>query len=228
MVIDPNITDEEGFTADLGVRGRLSNIISYDLSVYGLKYDNRIGEIFQSTSTDYFRLKTNVGDAFIYGVETFADWNIKNTFFEEAKDYRLNLFINAAFTNSEYLRSDQNNIEGNKVEFIPDVNFKTGLNFGYGNLLAGLQYSYLSKQFTDATNAPQNLNDNQRGIEGAVPAYGILDFSTSYSLGRFKLEAGINNLLNNSYFTRRATGYPGPGIIPAQPVTWYTTLEIKL
>ncbi len=228
MVIDPNITDEEGFTADLGVRGRLSNIISYDLSVYGLKYDNRIGEIFQSTSTDYFRLKTNVGDAFIYGVETFADWNIKNTLFKQAEDYRLNLFINAAFTNSEYLRSDQNNIEGNKVEFIPDVNFKTGLNFGYRNLLAGLQYSYLSKQFTDATNAPQNLNDSQRGIEGAVPAYGILDFSTSYSLGRFKLEAGINNLLNNSYFTRRATGYPGPGIIPAQPVTWYTTLEIKL
>lgn len=228
MVIDPDITDEEGFTADLGVRGRLSNTVSYDLSVYGLKYDNRIGEIFQSTSTDYFRLKTNVGDAFIYGVETFADWNIKNNFFEEAEDYRLNLFVNAAFTNSEYLRSDQSNIEGNKVEFIPDVNFKTGLDFGYKNLLAGLQYSYLSKQFTDATNAPQNLNDNQRGIEGTVPAYGILDFSASYSLGKYRLEAGVNNLLNNSYFTRRATGYPGPGIIPAQPVTWYTTLEIKL
>ncbi len=228
MVIDPDITDEEGFTADLGVRGRLSNTVSYDLSVYGLKYDNRIGEIFQSTSTDYFRLKTNVGDAFIYGVETFADWNIKNTFFEQSGDYRLNLFVNAAFTNSEYLRSDQNNIEGKKVEFIPDANFKTGLNFGYKNLLTGLQYSYLSKQFTDATNAPQNLNDNQRGIEGAVPAYGILDFSASYSLGKFRLEAGVNNLLNNSYFTRRATGYPGPGIIPAQPVTWYTTLEIKL
>jgi Fe(3+) dicitrate transport protein len=105
---------------------------------------------------------------------------------------------------------------------------KTGLNFGYKNFLAGLQYTYLSSQFTDATNAPQVKSENNRGIEGAVPAYGIMDLSASYSLGKFKLETGINNLLDNSYFTRRATGYPGPGIIPAQPITWYATLQIKL
>ncbi|MGO3156070.1 MAG: hypothetical protein ACTIJT_11020, partial [Mesonia sp.] len=67
-----------------------------------------------------------------------------------------------------------------------------------------------------------------RGIEGEIPAYGILDLSFSYTYKRFKLEAGINNLLDNSYFTRRATGYPGPGIIPAQPVSWYTSLQIKI
>ena len=113
------------------------------------------------------------------------------------------------------------------MEFIPYVNLKTGLNFGYSNFLAGFQYTYLSKQYTDATNAPQDINDNQRGIEGSIPAYGILDFSASYSFGKFKLESGVNNLLDNSYFTRRATGYPGPGIIPAQPISWYSSLQFK-
>jgi Fe(3+) dicitrate transport protein len=237
--VDPNITDEEGFTSDLGLRGRISNKLSYDLSFFGLKYNQRIGEILKPEertnsmgetveTAKIVRFRGNVGDAFIYGLEAFADWNLKNTFFEEKSDYRLNLFINSAFTRSEYIESQQTNVEGKMVEFIPEVNLKTGINFGYRNLLGSLQYTYLSRQFTDATNAPQIKNDSQRGIEGAIPAYGIMDLSFSYTFKRFKLETGVNNLLNNSYFARRATGYPGPGIIPAQPVTWYTTLQIKI
>lgn len=237
--VDPNIKDEAGFTSDLGIRGRFKDVLSYDASIFALKYNDRIGEVLKLEERENaqgemvetnrtIRFRGNIGDAFIYGLETFADWDLKNTFFDYAENYRLNIFVNAAFTNSEYTRSQENNVEGNQVEFIPDINLKTGLNFGYRNFLAGLQYTYLSTQFTDATNAPQDINDNQRGIEGSIPAYGIVDLSASYSLGRFKLEAGLNNLLNNYYFTRRATGYPGPGIIPAQPLTWYTTLQIKL
>ena len=237
--VDPNISDEEGFTSDLGIRGRIRNFFSYDASVFALKYNDRIGEVLKpeerlnaqgemEETGRLVRFRGNIGDAFIYGLETFADWNIKNSFFESSENYKLNAFVNAAFTRSEYIESEQVNVEGNEVEFIPEVNIKTGLNFGYKNFLAGLQYTYLSSQYTDATNAPQDRLENNRGIEGEVPAYGIMDLSASYSLGKFKLEAGINNLLDNSYFTRRATGYPGPGIIPAQPITWYTTLQIKL
>jgi Fe(3+) dicitrate transport protein len=42
---------------------------------------------------------------------------------------------------------------------------------------------------------------------------------------KWKLEAGVTNFTNNSYFTRRATGYPGPGIIPSDARSFYTTLE---
>ena len=237
--VDPNITDEEGFTADLGIRGRLDELLSYDLNIFGLKYNKRIGEILkQETRRNaqgelektgrLVRFRGNIGDAFIYGFESFADWNIKNSFFPEHDNYRLNLFLNAAFTKSEYISSEQNNVEGNEVEFIPAVNLKTGISFGYKDLLGSFQYTYLSRQFTDATNAPQDINDFQRGIEGSIPAYRILDLSLSYSYKRFRMETGLNNLLNNYYFTRRATGYPGPGIIPAQPQTWYATLQFTL
>ena len=43
-----------------------------------------------------------------------------------------------------------------------------------------------------------------------------------------KFEFGINNVLNHKYFTRRATGYPGPGIIPSSGTNVYTTIQIKI
>ena len=237
--VDPNISDEDGFTADIGARGRFKDFLSYDASIFGLLYDDRLGEVLKNqtrTGADgeeietgnLIRFRGNVGTAFIYGLESFGDWNIKETFFPMGEKIKLNYFINLALTKSKYTTSEENNVEGNQVEFIPDLNLKTGVNFGYDNFLGSLQYTYLSQQFTDATNALQDINDNQRGIEGSIPAYDILDLSLSYSYKKWKLEAGINNLLNNSYFTQRATGYPGPGIIPAQPRTFYTTLQLKL
>lgn len=237
--VDENISDEDGFTADIGFRGRHKNVLSYDVSAFSLLYDNRLGEILKSeTQTNALgeevetgsivRFRGNIGTAFMFGLESFANWSVKETFFSASDKLKLNYFMNLALTNSEYLYSEETNVEGNKVEFIPDVNLKTGLNFGYGNILGSLQYTYLSSQFTDATNALQDVNDNQRGIEGEIPTYDILDFSLSYVYKNWKLETGINNVLDNSYFTRRATGYPGPGIIPSEPRTFYATLQFKL
>lgn len=234
-----DIRDEDGFTADLGIRGNYKRIFSYDLSAFSLLYDNRLGEILKNeTRTNangeevetgrVVRFRGNIGTAFMYGLEGFFDWNVKETLLPENDNLRANLFLNLALTDSEYLESEETGVEGNKVEFIPAVNLKTGLQFGYGNFLGSLQYTYLSEQFTDATNAPRDINDNQRGIEGSIPAYDIMDLSLSYSYRRWKLEAGVNNLLDNRYFTRRATGYPGPGIIPAEPRTFYTGLQFKL
>ena len=224
--VDPDITDEEGFTADLGLRGRYENIFSYDIGTYFLFYSNRLGVINRRVSDiQEERFRGNIGDAIIYGVEAFGDWNIVDTFFAN-NDYKLNLFANVAFTESEYTSSQEENVEGNKVEFVPDLNLKTGLRFGYKNFLGSLQYTYLSKQYSDATNAPRDFN-SASGILGEIPSYDILDISFSYTYQKWKLETGINNLLDKSYCTRRATGCPGPGILSAEPLTWYTTLQFK-
>lgn len=233
FVIDPNIADESGYTMDLGLRGRWGNKLAYDISAFGLSYQDRIGQFPQANENNQVeRFRTNVGDAFIYGLEIFTDWNLINTLFAQDKGLKANFFINLALTQSEYTETNfpQITIKGKKVEFIPEVNLKTGFNFGWKNLLGSLQYTYFSKQFTDATNAEAFLleSDPRSGIIGPIPAYDIMDLSLSYSWKVLKLEAGINNLLDNSYFTRRATGYPGPGIIPAEPRTFYTTLQVKL
>ena len=96
--------------------------------------------------------------------------------------------------------------------------------FGYKNLLINFQYSYLSKQFTDSSNAESG---NLSGVIGQIPSYGLADLSMSYKLNKMKFETGLNNIFNKEYFTRRATGYPGPGIIPSPPRNFYLTIQYK-
>jgi Fe(3+) dicitrate transport protein len=54
-----------------------------------------------------------------------------------------------------------------------------------------------------------------------------MDLGLSYEFKRFKLEGNVNNLTDERYFTRRATGYPGPGIIPSDNRTFYLTMQVK-
>lgn len=224
FLIDPDITDEKGFTADLGIRGNYKNFVSYDLGVFGLFYRDRIGfETAAQSDGSIKNVRGNIGDAVMYGVESLFDFNLKKIF-NLNNDVKLNYFVNTSIINSEYTASDKAGIKGNEVEFVPDLNLKMGLNGGYKNLLANIQYSYLGSQFTDATNS---TTASLSGVVGEIPEYDILDVSLSYSYKNFKLETGINNVLDNAYFTRRATGYPGPGIIPSAPRNLYTTLQIK-
>ncbi|PIB35323.1 TonB-dependent receptor [Reichenbachiella sp. 5M10] len=226
--IDPNIYDETGFTADVGFRGNWQNILSYDAGVYSLLYNDRIGIIFDDRAN---RVRTNIGDAIIYGVEMFVDVNLAKVTHIDAMQYKLNWFVNNAFTDSRYIDAVQGNngVEGNKVEFIPFVNLKTGINAGYKNLLASVQFTYLTEQYTDAENSPVTEDtDDRAGVIGEIPSYHILDVSMSYSHKFLRFETGVTNLTNNSYFTRRATGYPGPGIIPSDGRGFYFTLGVKI
>jgi Fe(3+) dicitrate transport protein len=223
--IDPNIQDEKGFTADVGWRGRWKKYVTFDLGGFALRYDNRIGIVLDDRAN---RVRKNIGNAFIYGLETFANWNIAETF-SKNQYLKCNLFLNSAITGSEYIASDENNVIGNKVEFIPHLNMKTGIRAGYKNVLFSLQYSYLGKQFTDAENSlvPDD-SDNRNGVIGEIPSYDVVDFSSSFTFKRVTFESGILNLLDNAYFTRRATGYPGPGIIPSDGRSFYLTVGVRI
>ena len=223
--INPNIDDEKGFTADIGLRGNYKSKISYDIGAFGLVYNDRIGFVQKAFPDGSVKSERgNVGDALVYGIESLVDFNLNKIFIRD-NDLIFNYFTNISIIDSKYTSSQVNGVEGNKVEFVPNINFKTGIRFGYKNLLSNIQYTYLSKQFTDATNAKLG---NLSGVIGEIPAYDILDVSFSFSYKKFKLETGVNNVLNNYYFTRRATGYPGPGIIPSPDRNLYISLEIKL
>lgn len=239
--VDPNITDERGYTADVGLRGKYKQLFSYDLGAYMLLYDDRIGEVLKEEERinadgeleetgRLVRFRGNIGKAAIYGIESVIDWNVTNTFFGVAESagtpWQVNLFLNTAVTRSEYLESSIAGVEGNEVESVPALNLKTGIKATYDGVKASLQYTFLSEQYTDANNVEQNPGDNQSGIKGTIPSYSVLDLSLSYTYDWLKVEAGINNLLNRYYFTRRATGYPGPGIIPSAPRTWYLSFQL--
>ena len=224
--INPNITDEKGFTADFGLRGNVDKIISFDLSFFNLSYQDRIGFVQRAYRDGSVKSERgNVGDANILGVESLIDLNLKEFSGINNNNYLFNVFLNTSFIDSEYVKSEEPGVTGKKVEFIPNSNIKIGLRFGYKNFLFSTQYTFLSSQYTDSSNA---VAGNLSGVIGLIPSYEIVDISSSFLVGRFKFELGINNLLDKAYYTRRATGYPGPGIITSPNRNIYFTTQFKI
>ena len=92
-------------------------------------------------------------------------------------------------------------------------------------LLTG-QISYVSETFSDANNTAAASANVKNGL---IPSYAVTDLTASYKFPRFiNLKAGINNLFNERYFTRRAGGYPGPGTLPADGRTFFVSVGAKL
>ena len=225
--INPKIKDESGQTFDIGIRGKNKGFLRFDINYFALIYNDRIGLISKQVEEipGYTTVKTergNIGNAHIKGIESLLDFNLGNLFSMKNK---LNSYINFAYANSLYVSSETNGVQGNQVEFTPKYNFKSGLNFGNTKHLAGIQFNYISKQFTDASNATES---DITGIIGEIPAYYIIDLSFKFQQKISSIYFGVNNITDNSYFTRRAAGYPGPGIIPSQGRNYYLTIEIKL
>lgn len=223
--INPDITDEKGVSIDIGVRGNINKKISYEFTAFNLLYNDRIGFIQKEFNDGSIKSERgNVGDASIYGIESIIDFDLNNLLINN-QNMSLNYFINTGIIDSKYTRSKENGVVGKKVEFVPNVNIKTGIKYGIKNFLSNIQLTYLSSQYTDSSNATKG---NMSGVIGEIPEYLLLDISFSFKYNKVKAETGINNLLDQEYFTRRATGYPGPGIITSPPRNIYFTLEIRI
>jgi len=232
--IDPDLQDETGFNFDLGVRGSIKNKLNYDVSGYALLYDNRIGDVDQVDEKTYipYRYRTNVSKALIQGVEAMVEVDWWKTIFSDSSKVSFRTFVNSSYTNAKYIDSQSAAFEDKLVEFVPAFNLKTGATFAYQRISITHQYSYVSEQFTDATNAGKDNNGNvifiPNAIIGIIPSYAVMDLSLKYDWNRISFETGVNNLTNEFYFTRRATGYPGPGIIPSTIRNYYFTIQLKI
>ncbi|MEX2402471.1 MAG: TonB-dependent receptor, partial [Rhodothermales bacterium] len=227
LEVDPDIADEHGFNADLGIRGTGAGMFAYDVSLFHLAYRDRIGTVlrtepnprFNNLVNRTFRYRTNIADARIYGVESFAELDLLRLLVDSNGPHRLSVFSNLSLISATYTRSDEPGIEGNEVELVPDLNLRGGITYGANGLDVSYQVSYVSEHFTDASNARRTPS----AIEGIIPAYYVMDLSASYAFDRYRVDVGVNNLTDHHYFTRRATGYPGPGIIPADGRSVYVT-----
>lgn len=225
-VIDPNMKDETGFTTDIGLRSENTKRFIYDASFFILNYNNRIGEYLTTDASNrIIRERTNIGRALMIGVECYLEYDVLKLIAPQSKKWSGSLFTNSAYIHSEYVSSGITAVQGNQVEFVPLFNFKTGARIGYKKFKMAFQYTHLTQQFSDATNA---VDGGASGVVGIIPAYTVMDLSTSYEYKVFKLEFNINNLTNQMYFTRRATGYPGPGILPSDGRAFYVTFQVKI
>jgi Fe(3+) dicitrate transport protein len=225
--VDPNLRDEKGYSADIGIRGNRKQLINFDLSVFYLRYNDRIGAIQKVDPVSYqiYRYRTNVSDSRNIGMESFVELDVFRLFAGKERKLGISVFSNYSYIDARYINSDEPSVKnGNMVEYAPHHILRTGLNTSYKKWKVTCQYAYTSEQFTEATNTKLTPS----AVDGLISAYSVMDLALSYSYRFLSISTGINNLTDQMYFTRRADGYPGPGIIPSDGRSVYLTLAIKL
>lgn len=223
--VDSSLQDETGYSADIGIRGNYKDIINYDVSAFLLAYNDRIGLIAKTDDRlfNVYQFRTNISDSRSYGIESFVEVEVFKLAGIKSK-HGLSIFSNLSIMDARYINSESSAVDGNEVELVAPIIFKGGVSYSYNGFKINYQYSYTKEHFTDATNSESTAS----AVNGLIPSYSIMDLSASYDFKKyFSVFTGVNNLLDNRYFTRRASGYPGPGIIPAEPRNFYATLQVK-
>ena len=242
-VVDPNLKDASGYSADLGYRGVYKGFINFDVSVFYLSYNNRVGGVRQFINNDSsqgtYLFRTNLGETRNKGIESFVDLNITKMLGIDEPYGNLDIFSSMSFIDSKYVNFKtttatgtapnivltENNLSGKRVENAPRYIHNFGMSWGNNNFSATVQYKMSGKIFTDANNT---VTPSANGQTGILDNYRIVDFSSEYKfLKNYNLRAGINNLTDESYATRRSGGYPGPGILPGEGRTFYISVGAK-
>jgi Fe(3+) dicitrate transport protein len=223
-VVDDNLKDAKGYNIDLGYRGKIKNYLQFDVSGYYLQYNNRIGSITPVGAT--YRLVTNVGASTSKGFEGYVEINPIKAL---VKNNKLDMIVfgSYSYTNASYSGDHKDaSTKGKLVENAPKNIFRGGITFGYKELLFTTQMSSVGATYSDANNTEIPTINAQNGL---IPAYTVTDITAAYKLVKgIKIKAGLNNVFDKTYFTRRAGGYPGPGALPADGRTFFVSIGAKL
>ena len=218
--IDQNLKDAKGFNADLGYRGTVKNYLNFDIGLFYIAYDNRIGTVLMNPgSSNQYTLRTNVANSVHKGLESYVEFNLLKYLNSHSKK-GLNIFNSLALINAEYTSGE---FKGNRVETAAKYINRIGVTYYDNRLSATFEMSNNGDAYGDATNAKISSDP----VAGYIPAYTVLDASFTYRLKSFSLKAGMNNIADKKYFTLRADEYPGPGIIPSIGRNFYVGVSTK-
>ncbi len=226
--IDKNLSDASGYNMDAGIRGKLFDHLQYDVSLFKLQYNNRMGTlVLQDSRGDSYTYKTNIGNSRTNGIEAFLQYKFPVAANLYAGLFTSTSYMSAVYTSGQVATGTINkSITGNKVEAVPRWLSRNGLDLIYKGLSATFLYSYTSSTFSDALNT---VTPPISGARGFTPGYSIWDLNTSLKTNSyFTIRAGVNNIFNRQYFTKRPTFYPGPGIWPSDGRNAYVTVGIKI
>ena len=235
-IIDPELTDSKGYNFDLGYRGSWTPALQFDLSYFHLNYADRIGTIAQLQPNGRItQFRTNLGISISRGFEGYVEVDPITAIFESSRVGYLHLFASIAFVDATYGDFDvtsvsdgqiqKRNLKGNQVENAPRKINRFGATYSYNTFSMTWQLSDIGEAYADASNT---VAPNAAATVGLIPDYRVQDLSASWNFWKqHSVKAGVNNLTDARYFTRRAGGYPGPGIMPADGRTFYLTAALK-
>jgi len=226
--IDKNLNDAEGHNVEAGARGKIVDGLQYDITLFSLLYNNRMGTlVLQDNTGQPYIYRTNIGNSRTNGVELFLQYK-----FPLSNNLYAGLFSSTSYMEGRYLSGEvstgnaNKSIKGNRIEAVPEWISRNGLDLWFKNFSCTILYSYTSGSFSDALNT---VEPPASGARGFTPGYSVWDFNSTLKTNSFlTIRAGVNNIFDNQYFTKRPTMYPGPGIWPSDGRNVYVTVGLRI
>ncbi len=188
--------------AELGYRGEPLAGLVFDTSVFFMRFDDKVGTVGASIE--------NVGEVEYSGVEASVQYDLLRHLAANDSSAKLNVFANLTLINAEITASGNPLLVGNTPQFTPDYLARAGLVY---DLPRKLKIALLGTLVDDSS-----ANDNN-AVQFDVPAYAVWDLTAEYRVGNSPLTllAGVNNLFDESYFSR----VRNDGIDPANGRNYY-------
>ena len=219
--IDPDLKDSYGYNTDFGYRGTIKNYLNFDIGLFYMGYNDRIGVevLTDATTGKSYSYRTNIANSIHKGIESYIEFNLLK-YLDTKSKYGLSIFNSFAFIDAKYISGKY---KGNRVETAAKTINRTGLIFNTKSFSTTFQANTVGDAYGDASNV--KISDDP--VAGYIPGYTVLDVSATYKIKNYAIKMGSNNLSDKSYFTRRADEYPGPGILPSIGRSFYVGLSAK-
>jgi iron complex outermembrane recepter protein len=197
---DPNLAMVVAKTWEGGVRGKLSQDVSWNAGVYNTVTSNDIQFIATNTSQGFFQ---NVGETQRRGLELGLN----------GKFDKLTLGINYGFVDATY-QSDFT--VGSASNSVAIANGSSNIDVVKGNRIPGIARQTLKLRaaydITPTWNIGSNMivasgqyahgDENNQDINGKVPGYAVVNLDTHYSINEnWRVFAKLNNVFDKDYAT---------------------------
>ncbi len=199
---------------ELGYRSQATDNLIFDISLFRIDFDDKIEQI-QVNIADVERV--NSGNSRHQGIEFTAEYDLL-----PSTSRSLKLFANGSLLDAEITSSVNPSLVGNDTAFAPNHLVRAGFLFENQKWNANLTATLVGDQYWQDSNLPRGAGIND--IAAEIPEYEVVDFSVEYRYNdQMALHGGINNLLDNDYYSR----VRNDGIEPALERTFYAGLRFE-
>ncbi len=203
QIVNADLAEGRAVQYEFGYRAEVRPGLVVDASAFHLGFDDQIGTLALPGGRSTV---ANVGRAVHRGVEASVQQDLLRLFHPGARS-ALTLYANALLLDAEF---KQGAFAGRTPQYAPDHVVRTGLVYTRGTgLKLGLTGTLVDHSFADDTNTAQRR----------VPAHAVWDLTAEWRVPRspVRLIAGVNNLLDEDYYSR----VRADGIDPAPRRNWY-------
>jgi Fe(3+) dicitrate transport protein len=201
-----NLDPELSWNSELGMRGRVGESLSAELTAFYMDFSNQIIPISESSGGSGTGL-ANAGRSLHRGVEWAFNWDAGSLFLGE--QHSLEAYFSGTYSDAFYNADrfiglgDAVNIRNNRLPYAPRWMYAAAIQYAAPFGLQGrLTVNGQSSQFTDELNTNIPSADGETGlIEGRF----TIDGSLSYTLPsrKWSFLAGVKNLTNERFIASR-------------------------